>query len=555
LITSLRNKKNLLYAGSIALAVFLFFLPSLFNGFVNWDDPDVILGNPLIRNFSWQGIQTILATMWTGQYHRFIPLSMVLFAAEYHFFGTNPFGYHLVSVLLHSLNSLGVFILIYFLTARAGAAAVAALLFGLHPLQVQPVVWIAAGQYPIGAFFFLSSVILYLRKGSEALALISFFLALLFYSQMALPLPLILLAVDYYSEGKIGWGDVFRKTPFFLLTFYFGWLTLKAAHHLAADYVPFFLIHHLPLFHRLDLSSEALWMYGQKFFIPYPLSCYYPIIYYFYGKLFLYSAAAGALFLLMAAFRKQAGQRTCFLGLLWFLLTIAPFLHLYGLSESIINDRYFYIPSVGILLMLIGVLESLRWGKMAAGAGLLWFVLIISLSHQQMGVWQDSGRLWTNFISQYPRFPDGYINRSDYYLRVKKPRLALRDTYILLKIDPHNAAAYQNMGHAFLQLHQWRPEIEAYTRLIELEPDFVKIYVDRGAAYFMLGEDDLALADFNRALHMDPHEENALLNRGLVYCYNKDYRRSLSDLRKVVLIDPQNIQAKNKILNIENILK
>jgi tetratricopeptide (TPR) repeat protein len=552
LITSLRQKKVFLYAGLIPVVIFLFFLPSLFNSFVNWDDPDVILGNPLLKDFSWQGIQTILVTMWTGQYHRFIPLSMVFFAAEYHFFGANPFGYHFFSVLLHSINSLGVFVLIYFLTSSVNAAVLAALLFGLHPLAVQPVVWIAAETYPIGTFFFLSSVILYTIR-SEALAFITFFLALLFYSQLALPLPFILLAIDYYLQGKIGWGDVFRKTPFFLLTFYFGWLTLKAAQHLAADYVPFFLVHHLSLFNRINLSSEAFWMYLQKFFIPHPLACYYPIIYYFHGPLFLYSVTAAGLFFFFALFRRQAGLRVSYLGLLWFVLTIAPFLHLYGVSESIINDRYFYIPSIGVLLMLIGVLGSLRLGKIAAGAGLLWSILIVFLSYQQIGVWRDSGKLWTDFISQYPKFSDGYINRSDYYLKMKKPRLALRDLYILLKFDPQNAAAYQNMGHAFLQLRQWQAEIDAYTRVIALNPGFVQIYVDRGAAFFILGKDDLALADFNRALKKDPREENALFNRGIVYCYDKEFRRSLEDFQKVVLIDPNNIQAKNKILELRHV--
>lgn len=513
--TLLRNKNAVLGAALIPLVIFIFFLPSFFNGFVNWDDPEVILRDPLIKDFSWQGIQTILVTMWTGQYHRFIPLSMVFFAAEYHFFGAHPFGYHLISVLWHSLDSLGVFVLIYMLTAKRGAAVAAALLFGLHPLQVEPVVWIAAGQYPIGAFFFLGSIILYIKR-SEGPAFFTFFLALLFYCQMALSLPFVLLAVDYYLQGSLGWGGVFRKTPFFILAFYFGWLTLQAAHHTAANFVPYFLVHHLPLFDRLNLSSEALWIYVQKFFIPHPLSCYYPIIYYFHGALFLYSVMTVGVLVFFAVFRRQVRSRLGFLGLAWFLLTIAPFLNIYAVNESIIYDRYFYMPSIGILLMLIGAWEALGPGKIAKAAGLFWFILIAVISYRQIGIWQDSGKLWTNFIAQYPQFPDGYLNRSDYYLTMGKPRLALRDTGILLKFDPQNAAAYQNQGHAFFQLHQWRAEVKAYSRVIELNPNMASIYVDRGAAFFFLGEDHLALEDFNRALRKDPHEKNALLDQGIV---------------------------------------
>jgi len=116
----LLKKKIPLFVILIPIIVFIFFLPSLSNGFVNWDDPDIFWGNPLVKNFSWSSIQHIFKVMWAGQYHRFIPLTMVLFDAEYHFFGLNPLGYHCVSVLFHSINSLGVFVLIYFLTDKIG---------------------------------------------------------------------------------------------------------------------------------------------------------------------------------------------------------------------------------------------------------------------------------------------------------------------------------------------------------------------------------------------------------------------------------------------------
>jgi hypothetical protein len=206
---------------------------------------------------------------------------------------------------------------------------------------------------------------------------------------MALPLPFILLAIDYYLQGKLSWKEVFRKSLFFILAIYFGWLTLKAAHYVVVGYVPYFLAHHIPFIERLDLSSEAIWMYVQKFFIPYPLSCYYPVIYYLHGPLFLYSMMTVGVLLFFAVFRRNISLRLSCLGLAWFLLTIAPFLNIYGVNESIIYDRYFYIPSIGILLMLIGVWEGSGLGKMAKVAGSIWFVFIITLSSWQMGIWQD----------------------------------------------------------------------------------------------------------------------------------------------------------------------
>ncbi len=518
------NKKVFVYASVVPAVVFLFFLPALFNGFTNWDVPSVLLDNPLIKDFSWHGIQTILVTMWTGQFERFIPFSMIFYTAEYHFFGTNPLGYHGVSVLLHCLDVGAVFILIYLLTERAGAALMAALLFGLHPLHVEPVALATAQTYLIGTFFFLSAVILYVWSSRvpvqkfrfEILVVISFSLALLFYSGLTMSLPFVLLAVDYYLQGRIDRDQVLRKIPFFLMSFYFGWLTFKAAHHVTADFVPTFLTQHFSLFHRINLSCEALWIYAQKFFIPHPLSCLYPTTYYTQQAFLLFTVMGGAVFLFFTAFRQKPGGRICFLGLWWFLLTILPFLHIHGVSESIIYDRYLYLPSVGFLLILVGMWESFPLKKWVGSLGLFWFIFIIFLSSQQIGVWRDSGTLWTNFISQYPGFADGYLNRSDYYLTIHQPRLALKDIDVLLKIDPQNAGAYQNKGHAFFQLRQWHLEVEALTQVIELKPDFVHIYVDRGVAFYMLGEDKRALEDFNRALQKDPNEVKALIDRQIV---------------------------------------
>jgi len=556
----LLKKKIPLFVILIPIIVFIFFLPSLSNGFVNWDDPDIFWGNPLVKNFSWSSIQHIFKVMWAGQYHRFIPLTMVLFDAEYHFFGLNPLGYHCVSVLFHSINSLGVFVLIYFLTDKIGISVFAALLFGLHPLEIQPVIWCAASQYPLGAFFILSTLILYLYK-LEFFAWLTYILALLFYSQLALPLPLLLIAIDYYYLGKISWADIYRKIPFILLSFYFGLMTLKSAQQTAPDYIPYFLNHHLSLIQRLNLSSEAICMYVQKFLIPYPLACFYPIKFYSHGPLFMYTG--GIIFFLMVALRHQGQWRLSLLGLIWFLISLAPFLHIYGVNESIINDRYMYMAIIGSLLFFIGFIGNLKeafsklsWPMRIILKGLLffWIVVMVFISTQQLEVWRDSGRLWTNFIFQYPDFPDGYINRSDYYLKINQPQLALSDTDYLLNLNPNNPAAYQNRGHAYYQLRQWQAEIDAYTKVIKINPHFVKIYVDRGAAYFILGKDKNALNDFNKALELDPEEEGALYNRGRVYYYLKDYRHALDDFNKLLVIDPNYTEAKNIILEIKKIL-
>ncbi len=427
----------------LPVLVLLFYLPGLGNGFVNWDDPYIFKENPLAQDFSWHGLQRMSADLWGGHYHRFLPLSMAIQALEYKGLGLEPTGYHLISVLLHAVNAGLVYGLVESLTLMRGAALAAALIFGLHPMAVEPVVWVTAGHYPVGAFFFLMTLLIYvqgLRRLTRPLlyraaTLLMYGLALLSYSQMALSLPLVLVATDYYCYGKIRWGQVFRKAPYLVLAVYFGKLSLQAAYHGPGGQKPTFLMHHAGLFTRMNLSSEALWIYIQKFFAPADLSCIYPMRYYVHKHLFLYSMAGLLITWLFYLRRHHIGWQRSFLGLSWFLLTMAPFLHLVGLSESIIYDRYFYLPSFGLVLMLAGIWEA--WcadkgaqvliKKAVIAAALAWFIWILCIGQRQIALWQDSGRLWTRVMALYPAFPDAYLNRADYERSIHEPGKAMKD--------------------------------------------------------------------------------------------------------------------------------
>ncbi|MDP2690003.1 MAG: hypothetical protein Q8P48_07820, partial [Deltaproteobacteria bacterium] len=244
----MNNKAVYAAAFSIALITFLAYLPSLQNGFVNWDDLDYVYENELIRSIDLNFIKTILTTPLVYNWH---PLTMFSYAVDYSLWGLDPLGYHLVNIVIHSIDTALVFLLALRLaciageergesegtsTGRLAAALVAAALFGLHPLHVESVSWISERKDGLCAFFFLSSALMYLKyagatpgKGRYYACSLLLFIPALMSKSMAVTLPAVLLILDFYPlRRRLTPKLLYEKAPFFLLSLLVSALTIWA---------------------------------------------------------------------------------------------------------------------------------------------------------------------------------------------------------------------------------------------------------------------------------------------------------------------------------------
>ncbi len=139
----------------ILTITFISFSPSLKNDFANWDDNFYVTENPLIMELSWKSIKTIFNQYYIGHYH---PLTLLSYSLEYYFFKLNPLVYHLTNLILHLMNGLLVFLMILMLKGGVLTSLVVSLLFGIHRLQVESVVWISERKDVLYTFFFLGSL-------------------------------------------------------------------------------------------------------------------------------------------------------------------------------------------------------------------------------------------------------------------------------------------------------------------------------------------------------------------------------------------------------------
>src|SRR5262245_16908271 len=206
----------------IALIVWAAFSPVLQNGFVDWDDDANFLENPNYRGLGWHQLSWMFTTFVGGHYQ---PLSWLTFGMDYLLWGMEPLGYHLTNLILHVANALLCYLLAFRLFSLAYpeaaqishlkirlAAAMAALLFAIHPLRVESVAWVTERRDVLSGFFLFLTVFFYLRANSRPesaarsrwmwAAVIVFGLSLLS-KATGMTMPLVLLAIDVYPLERL----------------------------------------------------------------------------------------------------------------------------------------------------------------------------------------------------------------------------------------------------------------------------------------------------------------------------------------------------------------
>ncbi|MDP8263353.1 MAG: tetratricopeptide repeat protein [Candidatus Ancaeobacter aquaticus] len=559
------------------------FYPSLKNGFTNWDDDKQLTQNNTITRLSLPDIGTYFTSFHDGLYHPLVTLS---FAIEYHFFKLNPKPYHITNLILHLLNILFVFWLIYLLSKKAWTALITALLFAIHPLHVASVAWIAERKDVLYTFFFLGSLISYLyykERNTQRYfiyALILFILSLLS-KPMAITLPVILILIDYYIDGKLTKKSVTNTLSFFVLALSFGIITLIARFTRIIDIEPT-----LHFFDNIFIASYGILFYLVKMVFPYPLSCYYPTPEKIAGMLpmiFYISPCIVALLAVLILYSLRY-TKVIFFGFLFYIITISPVLHLIG-GGPIVANHYTYVPLIGIFFIL--------------GSGAAWFIkqrsavsiflicalsiitIILSfLTWQRTQVYKDSITLWEDFFKNYghcknisiaynnrgnayqdngyldkaianynsainlnPTYTIAYNNRGNIYQLQRKYKEALADCNRAIGLNPKLAEAYYNRGNACINLGSRNLAIADYKKAVELMPQYAEAWNNMGNIYQEEGKHNRALECYTKALHIKPVFPQALYNRGNCLMYMQDHKNALNDYSKAVQYNPRYYEA------------
>lgn len=547
-ISALEQRKWGLLLG-ILILTFIAFLPSLQNGFTNWDDGVYVLENPVIQSFSFDNLKTMFSGKVVDNY---FPFTMLSLAFNYAFSGTNAFGYHLFNLLLHLLNTFLVFWLAYRLSGgKTLVGAITAVLFGIHPMHVESVAWIAERKDVLYAAFFLGGLLSYLnylsRKQIKPLIVCGLlFLFSLWSKPAAVVFPLVLLLIDYFKKRPFSMTLIVEKIPFFVLSVIFGLVTISIQADTAIGDIAAY-----SLGQKICFASYGMVMYLCKLLIPFKLSALYPYP--------IHSMAEGlpviyavmpliALAVLGAVAYSVRYHRVVLFGFLFFLVNIILVLQFVAVGNAVMADRYTYLSYIGLFFVLAYFVQAVydntapqlkNWKTPVLATVLGAILLFTILTFQRSKVWENSETLWTDVVDKYPENPLAYLKRGEHFYQQKNYPKALNDYTKSVESHDTYAPAYASRGLANFKLKKYQAAIKDYNKSIELNGSNAVAYNGRGHVYYQLKDYQKALPDYDKAISLDPNYYMAYNNRAIIFHLDKQYDKALENYNRALQINPR----------------
>jgi protein O-mannosyl-transferase len=518
--------------------VLLVFLPSVQNDFVDWDDLAFVARNHNLSSISWESLYWMASTFYLGVWH---PLTWFSHAMDISLWGVNPSPHRLVNILFHCCNVVLFCVLCSTLQdiwternpdgksisseVKLIAAFSAAVLFGIHPLRVESVVWISERKDVLCSFFFLSSLAAYLayaRREPSQQANRIYFLSLGFHllallaKPMAMTLPLVLLVTDYYPLYRLDkerlWRCVAEKIPYVVLSA--GCVILNMAATWQGS-VPF---SYVPLHMRIMNAFHSITFYIRQSVLPANLLPLYQMdrgLDYF-GPEFLLSAVVVVGISVFCIWRAVRGSRLWLAVWCYFLVTLFPASGLFMSYRHAMADRYTYLPTLGLWL-LAGLALAQVWQRCAefklavvARIALVSFFLLVSGAYAdktrgQSMIWKNTESLWTHIMNNSDYVPDqaywamGKISekRGDLDDATKYYRIAF-------SLNPEDPRFRGRLALALAKQGQGEHALALCEELIEKASASPLSYLQLGRVFVQLGRYDEAISSFQKSLDISP---------------------------------------------------
>ncbi len=534
----MRRTRVYLLAGVLIL-VALVFLPSLFLGFNPFWDLYYVQNNPFQRPLTPAVLRSAFTSFLEGNYH---PLTLISHSLDHTAWAFVPFGHHLASYLLHLLNVLLVFLAVEALAGRAGLdrpfrlGAAAALVFGIHPLRVESVVWVTERKDVLFAFFYLLSLLSYLRwrigrpapssgdrfppppltPPSPGWYLFSLALSAcsLLSKAAAVSFPLALCLIDHDllspAPGRSWRKSCLRSLPFALPAVLVAGLALHGQNRS-------FLMAPLSwgtLLTNLSEFPAVVFFYLGKTLLPLRLAPIYPIDL-CAGLLARIAAGAGALVIVAAAILLR--RRWPFLLTLCLLtaVLILPTGGLVRVGAQVLADRFSLLPMLPLAVLLAaGLLAALRRpvaGKTLAALFVVWIGFLIRQTVAYTGLWDDAIALTRKAYDLYPDSPViedfllGSYNNSTFELiaagKYDEAEAVYRQA---LLVDPDYPVIRRNLGLLYLRRSKFAAAADEFAAAIRSDPRLVEAYLDLARAEALMGKPSEAIAVLEEGARNNP---------------------------------------------------
>ncbi|MBI5375720.1 MAG: tetratricopeptide repeat protein [Candidatus Schekmanbacteria bacterium] len=518
---------------SILLISSAVYLNSLQNDFV-YDDKALIVENSLVKDIKYiPGIFTSDVWRILGQdassYYR--PLMYIIYMADYHVFGMNPWGFHITNIMFHAGTALLVFLIVLMLMGSKQLylpAFASGIVFAVHPIHTEAVAWIGGLPELSFSFFYLLSFYLYAKAGGTwnfkyVLSFIFFFFASLC-KEPALTLPLFLFFYDY-SLDKLPSPVISIKTFGYLLKRYFPYLTVAVLYFILRAYA---LSGYSPLKNHPELNTYEYFInifplftqYIVKLIMPVNLNVYH--VFHPVMSLFKWQSVIGIMaviaFVCLAYIAKRRNSAV-FTGMLLIAVPLLPALYIPAVGENVFSERYLYLPSAGFAILFSVGIKNLRSLRLPGKENIIPIILLFVISGlysldtvKRNSAWKDEFTLWTDAVK---KSPDAEAPHNNLAIALRSRGMfdkSIEEYHAAIELRPRDSNAHYNLAVAYQIRGFTDKAIEEYEIALKLKPDDLYIHNNLAVAYRDMGLKDKAIEHFKAALRLNPDLSSAKEN-------------------------------------------
>jgi tetratricopeptide (TPR) repeat protein len=524
------------------------------NPFLHVDDQNYVTENPHVQaGLTWNTFTWALTATAAQNWH---PLTWLSHALDCQLYGSNPVGHHATNILLHGLNVALLFLLLLYVTGAKGRSLLVAALFGLHPLNVESVAWIAERKNLLSTLFFLLTLGAYgwySRKPDvkRYLAMASLFILGLAAKPMVITLPFVLLLIDFWPLQRVqGWDqplslavkgrsrkarsqDAASKKVFPVPQFQFSRLVLEKLPLLVlcigsaaitiiaqrAQAIQSFEIY--PFAGRLANAIYSYASYVWKAFWPVHLAFLYP---YSREGHPAWQLGLAVLFLTSVSglvWKQRWSRPYLVTGWLWYLGTLVPVIGLIQVGDQAMADRYAYLPLIGIFMMIVwGAADAADRRQinlpLRAAIAVVILAALSFLTRRQIGCWKSDYDLWSHTVKVTKHNVVANENLSKTLMQLGRPQEAIAGFEEAASLNPEDPFRHVNLAAALLESERLTDAIAEYESTIQVTADptiKARCYESIATIYDVLGEYAKVRENYRLALQADPTQGAAMVER------------------------------------------
>lgn len=488
-------------------------------GYMILDDNRYVYDNSMVMSgFTMEGIYWSLTTFWASNWH---PLTWLSHMLDISLFGPNPGPQHWVNVAFHTLNGMLVYVFAMLLLHHRFASLFIALIFVVHPLHVESVVWISERKDVLCGIFFILSVIAYLRYAQSPgmlrfLAVFCMMALALLSKPMAVTLPVIFLLLDWIVLRRIQFKFgryrenvyvVLEKIPFFALTLGSIVATLMAQTSAMAT------VENFSISYRVMNAVVAYATYLADMVTPTKLVPFYPLAPIDFWRTFIPSLGA---LLLITVFVLKLRNRYPYLlfGWLWFGITLLPVIGLVQVGSQSHADRYMYIPSIGLLIAIAEPLVRVSKRRVKFTYALVCPLVIFYafLGWIQVGYWSSPHKLWTRTLEIAGDSTSAHTGLLRYFIELRRFEEAEVHARALLEMDPDSGRGFYAVGYVYLRQKKFTIAEKVFREGMRRDPDNAMIVNILALSIEQQGRVEEALPLYRLAAEINPIMQTARNN-------------------------------------------